>query len=406
MSSQPSLRIALIADVFPPLRSSGAVQLRDLALELVRQGHCPTVMVPCPAQAQAWLLEDMQGVQVLRLRGPQTKDVGYVRRTLGEFLLPFIMLRHLRASPLAAQQWDGVIWYSPTIFLGPMAKALKRASAARAYLIVRDLFPQWAVDMGLMSRLGLPHAFFKTIERYQYSVADVIGVQTPANLPYFAPSFRQASCRRVEVLQNWLAPAPSGCCSINLQDSPLKGRKIFVYAGNMGVAQGIDVLIDLAQSLVSRQDVGFLFVGRGSHAKHLRQESLRRSLVNTCFYDEIDPSEIPALYAQCHVGLVSLDPRHKTHNVPGKFLTYMQGGLPVLARVNPGNDLIELITSERVGRVSADGTIASLTAMAESLLDELDDRAQVRARCLALSDRLFSAKVAVEQVIQGLQAPL
>jgi len=210
---------------------------------------------------------------------------------------------------------------------------------------------------------------------------------------------------RIEVLQNWLALAPDVPCSINVQDSLLKGRKIFVYAGNMGIAQGIDVLIDLAQSLVSRQDVGFLFVGRGSHANHLRQECVRMNLANTCFYDEIDPSEIPALYAQCHVGLLSLDLRHKTHNVPGKFLTYMQGGLPVLARVNPGNDLIELITSEEVGRVSADASVASLKAMAESLLDELGSHTEVRARCLALSERLFSAKVAVEQVVHGLRTP-
>jgi hypothetical protein len=52
------------------------------------------------------------------------------------------------------------------------------------------------------------------------------------------------------------------------------------------------------------------------------------------FHDEIHPDEIPGLYAQCHVGMVALDPRHKTHNIPGKFLTYMQSGLPVLANIN------------------------------------------------------------------------
>ena len=401
MSQQKSMRIALIADVFPPLRSSGAVQLRDLALELVRQGHRPTVMVPSPGQARAWQVEDMQGVEVVRLRGPQTKDVGYARRTMGEFVLPYMMLRHLRSSPLASVRWDGVIWYSPTIFLGPIAKALKVSSSVKGYLIIRDLFPEWAVNMGLLSRFGLPHLFFKAVERYQYSVADVIGVQTPANLPYFS-SWSSRPERRLEVLQNWLAVAPEVPCSIQVQDGPLKGRKIFVYAGNMGIAQGIDVLVDLAQSLAHRPDVGFLFVGRGSHAQHLRLECERRGLGNTGFHDEIDPSEIPALYAQCHVGLVSLDPRHKTHNVPGKFLTYMQGGLPVLARVNPGNDMVDLIQSERVGRVTADQSIETLKTLAESLIDEVGEREAIRARCLALSERLFSAEVAVKQVIRGL----
>ena len=113
-----SMRIALIADVFPPLRSSGAVQLRDLSLELLRQGHEPTVMIPASDIDQPWLLEDMQGVQVLRLKAPKTKDIGYVRRTINEFLMPFAMRRSLCKSPLSDVKWDGVIWYSPTIFLG------------------------------------------------------------------------------------------------------------------------------------------------------------------------------------------------------------------------------------------------------------------------------------------------
>ncbi|MSP97614.1 MAG: hypothetical protein EXR29_10420, partial [Betaproteobacteria bacterium] len=89
-------------------RGSGAVQLRDLSLELLRQGHKPTVMIPASDIDQPWLLEDMNGVQVLRLKAPKTKDIGYVRRTINEFLMPFAMLRSLRKSPLAGVRLDGV----------------------------------------------------------------------------------------------------------------------------------------------------------------------------------------------------------------------------------------------------------------------------------------------------------
>ena len=174
------MHIALIADAFPPMRSSAAVQLRDLSLEMVKQGLIPTVIIPSANLNQAWLLDYMDGVQVLRLKAPRTKDIGYTRRTINEFLLPFIMLRNFRKSPFSNVKWDGVVWYSPTIFLGPLANAFKKASTCRSYLIIRDIFPEWAVDMGLLSR-GLPYRFFKAIERYQYSVADVLGVQTPGN---------------------------------------------------------------------------------------------------------------------------------------------------------------------------------------------------------------------------------
>lgn len=394
------MRIALIADAYPPMRTSAAVQLRDLSQEMVRQGHLPTVMFPSADLEQPWTLEDLNDVQVLRLKAPRTKDIGYVRRTIGEFLLPFMMQRNLRKSPLANERWDGVVWYSPTIFLGPLANALKKTSACRSYLIIRDIFPEWAVDMGLLSR-GLVYRFFKAIERYQYSVADVIGVQTSANVSYFDNWVRQDG-QRIEVLQNWLAEMPDVGSSISVADGPLVGRTIFVYAGNMGVAQGMDVLIDLAERLRSRRDIGFLFVGRGSDAQRLRADAKARVLDNVVFHDEIEPTDIPGLYAQCHVGIVSLDPRHKTHNLPGKFLSYMQSGLPVLASINPGNDLAELIQREGVGRVCTDYSVETLQRLAVELADEIAAGKNVSVRCRALLARLFSPEAAVTQIAAAL----
>lgn len=393
--------VALIADVFPPLRSSGAVQLRDLTLELVSQGHHPTVLIPDPEIDCPWLEENMGGVRVLRLKAPKTKDVGYIRRTIGEFFMPFSMKRNLRKSPFGNMQWDGVVWYSPTIFLGPLANELKNVSKCRSYLIIRDIFPEWAVDMRLMGK-GLPYRFFKAIERYQYSVADVIGTQTSSSLSYF-DTFCLKQEQRVEVLQNWLADAEMSACSITLEGTALAGRTIFVYAGNMGVAQGMDILLDLADRLQARRDVGFLFVGRGSDAKRLRSEAIARELDNVIFYDEIEPSEIPGLYSQCHVGIVALDPRHKTHNIPGKFLSYMQSGLPVLACINDGNDLVELINKEDVGRVCVDRSIDNLVHLVNELLVDIDNKKDYKSNCLKVSKSLFSAKTAVQQIVNSLQ---
>ena len=394
------MQIALIVDAFPPMRSSGAVQMRDLYVEFVNQGFHPTVIVPSPKLNCSWQIEQWNGGQILRLKAPKTKDVGYVRRTISEFLMPFAMLRNLRGSSLLQQRWDGIVWYSPTIFWGPLVKSLKQSSACRSYLIIRDIFPEWAVDIGIMKR-GLTYRFFKIIEQFQYSIADVIGVQTQSNIAYFKKWVRPSN-QRVEVLQNWLADSPNVGCSISVSDSVLAGRKIFVYAGNMGVAQGMDILLSLAESLIDRKDLGFLFVGRGSSAKRLLSESKARGLDNTAFFEEIDTSEIPGLYAQCHVGLVVLDPRHKTHNIPGKFLSYMQSGLPVLASINPGNELADLITYRRVGRVCKDSSVATLKLLAEELASEITVGVEIKARCQTLSTELFSPKIAVNQIMLAL----
>jgi glycosyltransferase involved in cell wall biosynthesis len=394
------MRIALIADTFPPVRTSGAVQLRDLSREFARQRHKLTVLLPSHDQDAPWSLEDVDGVQVLRLKAPRTKDIGYVRRTLAELMMPFVMLRQFRKSPLASERWDGVVWYAPSIFHGPLVSALKSRSNCKSYLIIRDIFPEWAVDMGLMGR-GLPYRFFDAAARHQYSVADVIGVQTPGNQGYF-DQWQQQPGRTLEVLQNWLDKPAQARCSIRVNETTLAGRKVFVYAGNMGIAQGMDILLDLAEKLHHRTDVGFLFVGRGSDASRLKASAEDRKLYNVLFYDEIHPDEIPDLYSQCSAGILALDPRHKSHNIPGKYLTYMQSGLPVLANVNAGNDLAQMIRDERVGQVCENNRVDELLLLAEKLLDQIQTDSGMSARCTTLFEREFAVEKAVKQIVAAL----
>ncbi len=138
--------------------------------------------------------------------------------------MPFAMLRNFRKSPLAKEHLDGVVWYSPSIFHGPFVSALKRSSGCRSYLIIRDIFPEWAVDMGLMGR-RLPYRFFDAVARYQYSVADVIGVQAPGNLQYFG-SGKERSGRQLEVLQNWLGKPAQMRCSIRVEPPRVSWRPV------------------------------------------------------------------------------------------------------------------------------------------------------------------------------------
>jgi glycosyltransferase involved in cell wall biosynthesis len=361
--------------------------MRDLAQELLRQGHEPVVIVPSVDLHSAWKSEMQDKVEVLRLAGMRTRDTGYLRRTISELLLPFLMLRALRKSPHRDTKWDLVAWYSPTIFFGPLIWALKRASNCHTYLILRDIFPEWAHDLGLMGK-GPVFKFFKSVANFQYAMADTIGVQTPSNLTYLA-QWSKTPSRRLEVLHNWQSPLPNVGSSIS----------IFVYVGNMGVAQGMDIFIDLAESLKCRQDLGFLFVGRGSEVARLAADVLARSLTNTLFCKEVDSLEMPGLLAQCHVGLLALDPRHKTHNIPGKFLTYLLAGLPVLARVNPGTDLAQLIEREDVGRVYTGNNLDPLREFAEELADSDLTHGRMTVHALALGATMFSPEIAARQII-------
>ncbi len=426
------MRLLLVADTYPPSRISGALQMRDLARALAAQGHRPLVLTPATG-ASATSLECCDGVQVLRVRAPRTKDVPYWRRTLAELALPWFLLRGLRRSALADEAWEGVVWYSPSIFLGPVARAVKRHHRCRGYLIVRDLFPDWAVDAGVMRKGGVPYRLFKAIERYQYRQADVIGVQTPSNAPLVARDAPAAT--RIEVLHNWLSPPPvvgvaavgavsagvgataaSAAATVDAAAAidaaadavvvalhHLEGRTNFVYAGNMGVAQDMDAFVDLARRMRERTDVGFVFVGRGSETARLKMAA--QGLPNLRVLDEVDPADLPGLLARCHVGIVALHPAHNTHNIPGKLLTYLHAGLPVLARVNPNNDLVALVEQERVGRVVAGDDAMQLHAHALALADDpaLRDAMGRSGRALAL--RMFSPESAARDVVAALHPP-
>jgi glycosyltransferase involved in cell wall biosynthesis len=392
------LRLALVSPHYPPLRTSAAVQMRDLAIELTERGHAATVLVPAEEAASAWRLEQHDGVRVLWLKAPRTRDLDYVRRTVNEARLPFAMWRAYRQSPLQDERFDGVVWYSPPIFFGPLILKLKRASRCPAYLILRDIFPEWAVDLKLL-RKGPTYAFFKGVAELQYAAADIIGVQTPSNRSFLARWQRRG---RVEVLQNWLRPMPNVGTTIAVERTPLKGRKIFAYVGNMGVAQGADVFIAVAEKLAHRNDLGFLFVGRGSDVPRLKAEAAARAPRNTYFHEEVDSREMPGLLAQCHVGLIALDPRHSTHNIPGKFLTYLQAGLPVLARVNAGTDLAHVIERERVGRVGVGDDVVPLVAAAVELADNAAEHGTMMRNAKALAATMFSAEAAVLQIVAGI----
>ena len=170
----------------------------------------------------------------------------------------------------------------------------------------------------------------------------------------------------------------------------------------MGVAQGLSVFIDLADSLSTQKSIGFLFVGRGNAVVSLRQAVKARGLDNILIYDEIEPQEIDALYQQCDVGIISLDKRHKTHNIPGKFLSYMQSGLPVLAAINSGNDLEHIINSNKVGCVSTNHSVDVLKKLVEEIVENVLSDDGTKNRCLKLYKDMFSPKKAVEQIINGL----
>ena len=186
----------------------------------------------------------------------------------------------------------------------------------------------------------------------------------------------------------------------------MAGKKIAVYAGNVGIAQGKDALLSLVLALNSaNQDMGFLFVGRGSEMDDLKRKAQSEGVINILFFDEIPPQEIYSLYQQCDVGLMALDPRHKTHNIPGKFLSYMQAGIPVLGIVNPGNDLLTIIPKYKLGFLTVFNDQKNVFKVADDLASSIFFKEKIlcKSEGQVFIDQYCSVKKGANKILNALE---
>jgi glycosyltransferase involved in cell wall biosynthesis len=394
------MRFVLIVDAYPPFKSSAALQMRDLAEEFSLSGHQVFIFTPDRANLSGWSLNSELGVSVLRLGALKTKTNNLFQRAFAELTLPFFMFLNFRKSPIGNLKFDGIVWYSPTIFFGLFIKYLKYKNKCKAYLILRDIFPDIAVDLGILKK-GFVYRFFKNIEFFQYSLADKIGVQSEANILYLKDWALQKKIS-LEVLNNWQTNRAIKKIP-HLKVNPLlNDKKIIIYAGNIGVMQGFDLVFRLGECLTSNEDWVILLIGRGTEATRLKQEVDRLHIKNVIFHDAIETEEIPDLLLQCDIGLILLDPRLKTHNIPGKLISYMRAGLPTLAHINAGNDLSFLISENKIGLVTEGTNTEMFLNNAKDLINNEDLRLQFGENAAKRVDDLFGTKTAYKKIYSAL----
>ena len=406
------MHLLFISDTYPPLRTSGAQHMQDLALAAITNGHLVTVVIPNSTQtttqtAPVVVVHDKE-VRVITVRADPSKDVSHILRTLAEWRNPYRMWQLLQSCPEFMQtDFALIVWYSPSIFWAPLVARSKAHFACPAYLVLRDFFPDWAIHLGLLKK-GLPYAFFKWVQKSQFTVATWIGVQSPNNLEYFKLHYGQFASK-AEVLWNWIAPLKEGVsvnearqvCPIDVSKTPLAGKMVLVYAGNMGLAQEVDVIIDLFAHLKDApwaSNLGLLLVGRGSESARLQKRAQKAGLANILFFDEIEPEAIVPLYTQCQIGVVLLDARHASHNIPGKCLSYLQAGLPIFARVNPGNDLLGMAQDLEIGSASSSSSMLDLAKALQGLVSRLEAGVQYKSQTQALAKERFAPQRAIMQI--------
>jgi UDP-N-acetylglucosamine:LPS N-acetylglucosamine transferase len=373
--------------------------MSDLAKEIVSRNIDVDVLTTESSLKTAFSIKKEEGVNVIRVKTGQFDNVSNFRRTINELLIPFYMIKALIICDYDIKNYDGIISWSPSIFFGPLIYFIKKLNNAKSYLILRDIFPEWAYDLRILKK-GFVYTFFKLTSFFQYKISDKIGVQSESNIQ-FVKNYN-IPLKKIEVLNNWYSDKKNEECNINLSGTNLKNKKIIVYGGNIGAAQGIKKIVSLCEKINEKDNIGFLFIGRGSNFYKLKEEILKKNIKNTLILPEISPNQIPNLYKQCHIGLVILDERHKTHNIPGKFLSYLYSGLPVFALVNKNNDLIKMINENDLGFATDFQEPNYLKKNLLALIDSIDyDHLSniKRKNCIEFASKNFHPSVSAEKVL-------
>lgn len=393
-------RILVIVDCYLPSLKSGARLIHDLSIEFRRQGHDVTILTPSDAIPRSLDLSFEDGVNIIRVQTKKIKGTSRILRAIREMRLSAILWRNAKGY-LLSNPHDLIIFYSPTIFFGTIVRRLKSHWSCPSYLILRDIFPQWAVDAKIL-RKGLVWWYFRKKEIDQYGAANFIGVECAANLKYFSDNFRDAGYR-VEVLYNW---SSTEAVSLPLtgyrRPLGLHGKVIFLYGGNLGVVQDLDNLVRLASGLKRRDDIRIVLIGEGEERLRLEKLIVEMNLPNIQILGPVQQEEYMSILAEADVGLISLDRRLKTHNLTGKLLGYLKSGKPVLASVNQGNDLFEILGRHKAGFCVLNGDDAGLCEAALCLADDAELRADLGKNARTLLEQLFSAEAAVRQIVRNL----
>lgn len=251
-------------------------------------------------------------------------------------------------------QFDLILYSTPPITLVKVINYIKKRDGAKTYLLLKDIFPQNAVDLGMLKTTGIKgllYRYFRNKEKKLYSISDHIGCMSQANVDYVIAQNPEIDPAKVEICPN----------SIEIQDMSItveeryairekygipQDKKIFVYGGNLGKPQGIPFIIECLKTQENNDEAYFLIVGDGTEYGKLEAYFNKAKPVNMKLMKRLPKEDYDRMIAACDVGMIFLDHRFTIPNFPSRLLAYMQAGLPVLACTDPNTD---------VGKVVVDG---------------------------------------------------
>ena len=349
---------------------------QDLIREFVKKGHCVTIVSPSErrtGQATRMIEGDCR---ILKVKIGNIQKTNLIEKGVSTVLIE-AQLKAAIKRHLSDVKFDLVIYSTPPITFANVVKYVKKRDGAKSYLLLKDIFPQNAVDMGMMSKSGpksLIYWAFRKKEKALYRLSDRIGCMSQANVDFVIRHNSKVKPDIVEVCPN----------SIEVRDMTLDeeeraqlrqkygipaDKRVFVYGGNLGRPQGIPFLIECLRSQKERTDVYFLIVGDGTEYGVLARFMEEEMPKNVKLLKRLPKEDYDRMIAACDVGMIFLDYRFTIPNFPSRLLAYMQAKLPVLCCTDPNTDVGDVVEKGGFGWKCMSNDVADFCQTVDTALN-------------------------------------
>lgn len=349
----------------------------DLVRKFRDEGH--NVFIVCPLERRTGKKSYVSvdgSVKVLHVRTLNLQKTNVIEKGLGQLSLELIFKRAVERN-LQGIVFDLILYSTPPItFTGVIKDIKKNNPKAVSYLLLKDIFPQNAVDMGMLSTKGIKgilYKFFREKEKDLYSCSDYVGCMSPANVEYLLRHNPEISPTRVEVAPNSVELIVDDANSEDNADILVKynlpiDRPVFIYGGNLGVPQGIPFLIECLNANSCRNDCHFLVVGSGTYFAELSEWYNTQRPKSVTVLNFLSKKDYDKLVGACQVGLIFLDYRFTIPNFPSRLLSYLECKMPVICATDPNCDMGHIAEENGFGYYVPSNSVDAFTNVVDRML--------------------------------------
>ena len=322
----------------------------DLMREFAKNGHKVYIISPVERRYNkgTQLIRD-ENTTILRLQIGNTQKTNVIEKGISTIMIEPAFKKAVMKY-FSNVRFDLVLYSTPPITLTSTVEYVKKRDGARTYLLLKDIFPQNAVDLGMLKTSGpksLVYKHFRRQEKKLYAISDKIGCMSQANVDYVLNHNPEIQPEKVEVCPNSIEVIDKSVDeetrnSIRKKYGIPVDKTVFVYGGNLGKPQGIPFFIECMKKCKYAEDAFFLTIGDGTEYKKLEDYVRQSNQKNLMLMRRLPKEDYDTMVGACDVGMIFLDYRFSIPNFPSRLLSYMQANLPILSCTDPNTDIGEV----------------------------------------------------------------